>query len=131
MDWDDEYELLAAGGGNARPSFIDRVRNAPPDDDDDLDTAARPTVPLIQPDEPETPLEQLMRHWTNERHSPDILPAQEELLGNLLDHLRRQVGLFQLLSTLGDVIQRSDSRSQKRYSYSVEMHQHRKKNIFE
>jgi GINS complex subunit 4 len=42
-----------------------------------------------------------MRHWTNERHSPDILPAQEDLLGNLLDHLRRQVGLFSLLSRSG------------------------------
>lgn len=38
----------------------------------------------------ETPLEQLMRHWMNERHAPDILPAQEELLSGLLDHLRRQ-----------------------------------------
>ncbi len=39
----------------------------------------------------ETPLEQLIRHWMNERNAPDILPAQEFLLNRLLDHLRRQV----------------------------------------
>ena len=40
-----------------------------------------------------TPLEQLTRHWMNERHAPDILDAQEDLLTSLLDHLRRQVRL--------------------------------------
>jgi len=95
MDWDDEYNLLADGGGNAGPSFIDRVQRAPAGDDD-LNHVARPAPadPFIQPHNLGTPLEQLMRHWTNERHSPDILPAQEELLANLLDHLRRQVGGF-------------------------------------
>lgn len=92
MDWDDEYDLLATGGGNTGPSFIDRVRNAPTDDDEsDRVVRSVPAAPFLQPDTPETPLEQLMRHWTNERHCPDILPAQEELLANLLDHLRRQV----------------------------------------
>lgn len=43
-----------------------------------------------------TPLEQLTRHWMNERHAPDILAAQEDLLTNLLDHLRRQVRLKRL-----------------------------------
>ena len=92
MDWDAEYDLLAVGGGNAGPSLIDRIRN-PPADNNDFDHVARP-VPaalFVQPEEPDTPLEQLMRHWTNERHAPDILPAQEDLLANLLDHLRRQV----------------------------------------
>ena len=42
----------------------------------------------------ETPLEQLIRHWMNERNAPDILPAQEFLLTRLLDHLRRQVRIF-------------------------------------
>ena len=42
----------------------------------------------------ETPLEQLIRHWMNERNAPDILPAQEFLLNRLLDHLRRQVRIF-------------------------------------
>jgi len=96
MDWDDEYDLLAADGGNAGASSIDRVRNAPADNGDHV---ARP-VPAalsVQPGEPDTPLEQLMRHWTNERHAPDILPAQEELLANLLDHLRRQSETVQLL----------------------------------
>ncbi|THV03908.1 GINS complex, Sld5 component [Dendrothele bispora CBS 962.96] len=45
----------------------------------------------------ETPLQKLMRHWMNERHAPDILPAQEELLASLLDHIRRQSEAVQLL----------------------------------
>ncbi|KAF5369373.1 hypothetical protein D9758_002788 [Tetrapyrgos nigripes] len=45
----------------------------------------------------ETPLQKLMRHWINERHAPDILPAQEELLASLLDHIRRQSDAVQLL----------------------------------
>jgi GINS complex subunit 4 len=87
MDWDDEYDLQAAGGGAAGPSFIDRARYAIPDEDEDEDI-----IPVLPAATNETPLEQLVRHWTNERHAPDILPAQEELLTNLLDHLRRQVG---------------------------------------
>jgi hypothetical protein len=46
---------------------------------------------LFEDDAAETPLEQLTRHWLNERFAPDLLPAQEALLTNLLDHLRRQV----------------------------------------
>ena len=41
---------------------------------------------------PETLFQQLVRHWLNERHAPDILPVQAEVLGALLDHIRRQVG---------------------------------------
>jgi hypothetical protein len=55
----------------------------------------RERAELLPEEEPKgTPLEQLTRHWMNERHAPDILPAQENLLAHLLDHLRRQVGLF-------------------------------------
>ena len=42
----------------------------------------------------ETLFQQLVRHWLNERHAPDILPAQTEILGSLLDHIRRQVRRF-------------------------------------
>ena len=71
MNWDEEYE------------------QAPPpprrtDSSDDIN-------PFLLQSTPETPLEQLTRHWLNERHAPDILPAQEELLSGMLDHLRRQV----------------------------------------
>jgi len=53
---------------------------------------------LLPEEEPKgTPLEQLTRHWMNERHAPDILPAQENLLASLLDHLRRQSEAVQLL----------------------------------
>ncbi|KAG6906787.1 hypothetical protein DXG01_012120 [Tephrocybe rancida] len=99
MDWDEEYDLLAArGAAPGRSTFIDRARNASPDDDDVAIAAARPVdVPLILPVEEETPLQQLMRHWTNERNCPDILPAQEELLVTVLDHIRRQSQTVQLL----------------------------------
>jgi hypothetical protein len=42
----------------------------------------------------ETLFQQLVRHWLNERHAPDILPVQAEVLGALLDHIRRQVRQF-------------------------------------
>ncbi|TEB26489.1 GINS complex, Sld5 component [Coprinellus micaceus] len=67
--------------------------------DADADTgpaAARPAAPL-QEEEPQTPLQQMMRHWVNERHAPDILPAQEGLMMGLLDHLRRQTRSVQVL----------------------------------
>jgi GINS complex subunit 4 len=92
MDWDEEYDLLSRTG--AGPSFIDRARNASPDDDFNV-----PIVPAVappyfqQPTPDETPLEQLIRHWMNERHAPDILPAQDVLLSTLLDHIRRQVSI--------------------------------------
>ncbi|KAF7313322.1 DNA replication complex GINS protein SLD5 [Mycena chlorophos] len=61
------------------------------DDDDDV------PMPEIDLDDEETPLEKLTRHWMNERHAPDILPAQDVLLGTILDHLRRQSDTIQLL----------------------------------
>ncbi|KAL1742960.1 hypothetical protein HDZ31DRAFT_42031 [Schizophyllum fasciatum] len=36
------------------------------------------------------PVAQLTRYWMNERHAPDLLPAQVELLNSVLDHIRRQ-----------------------------------------
>ena len=89
MDWDEEYELLR-GGRIAGPSSIDRPRQAALDDLD-RDVPMPIAAPSLQPAEEETPLQQLIRHWTNERHAPDILPAQEDLLMSVLDHIRRQV----------------------------------------
>jgi hypothetical protein len=86
---------------NAMPSLIDRARSssAMAIDEDDEDTqgfrssstAVNPGGMALDIGVSDTPLEQLMRHWLNERHSPEILPAQDVLLGNLLDHVRRQV----------------------------------------
>jgi hypothetical protein len=73
------------------------------DDDEDLPMAgalARPAVVAPGPialdfgAPPETLFQQLVRHWLNERHAPDILPVQAEVLGALLDHIRRQVRQF-------------------------------------
>ncbi|THG97396.1 hypothetical protein EW026_g4591 [Hermanssonia centrifuga] len=79
----------------AGPSFIDRVRNAAADDDVPIRDDFGPI--LAQDIAEETSLQQLIRHWTNERHAPDILPAQEHLLGRLLDHIRKQSDDVQLL----------------------------------
>lgn len=85
---------------NARPgpSVIDRSlntrnvsdvpRRAP--DRMDLDTA---TLEFPSPDiSEETDMQQLLRHWQNERHAPEILQSQDALLGRILDQIRRQVG---------------------------------------
>lgn len=69
--------------------FQNRLRNAPHDDND----VPMPVAPrLLEEDEEETPLQQLIRHWMNERHAPDILPVAGDVLAGLLDHIRRQVG---------------------------------------
>ncbi|PBK98591.1 hypothetical protein ARMGADRAFT_1026555 [Armillaria gallica] len=69
--WDDEHTLLATSSKGGALDFLNLDVPAP--------TAA------------ETPLSELIRHWMNERHAPTILAAQEQLLGLLLDHIRRQV----------------------------------------
>jgi GINS complex subunit 4 len=86
-------------GTGSGPSFIDRARGAPDDNDGDggmdVDGGERDAFDA-RFDEPYdrtqgSALQQLFRAWTNERHAPDILPAQDALLGGLLDHIRRQV----------------------------------------
>lgn len=67
------------------------------DDDEDLPMPATGPIDPIALDfggpepAPETLFQQLIRHWLNERHAPDILPMQAEVLSALLDHIRRQV----------------------------------------
>jgi len=106
-DWDAEYDAaMARAGVQTTLSFIDRARNAPPDDHGlELDSDVPMLGPtnndgsryFLQPEVAETALQKLMRHWMNERHAPDILPAQEVLLGELLDHIRKQSDTVQLL----------------------------------
>jgi GINS complex subunit 4 len=62
------------------------VRMVPP-----AETTHPQGIVSLEPEREETPLELLTRHWVNERHAPEILPAQEALLSSILDHLRRQV----------------------------------------
>lgn len=66
-------------------AFQERLRQAPRDEED-------ADAPPFLLEEEETPLQQLIRHWMNERHAPDILPNEGELLAGLLDHIRSQVG---------------------------------------
>ncbi|KAI0764156.1 GINS complex Sld5 component [Trametes elegans] len=88
--WDDDFDAPMAG-----PSFVDRARGA--EDDDDLHIPNPRPAFLAQDIAEETPFQQLIRHWMNERHSPDILPGQEMLLGRLLDHIRKQSNDVELL----------------------------------
>ncbi|THH28857.1 hypothetical protein EUX98_g5334 [Antrodiella citrinella] len=69
----------------------------PPARDVDADDMPAPARIVAPRDLVETPFQQLTRHWMNERHAPDILPAQEALLGRLLDHIRKQTNDVQLL----------------------------------
>ncbi|KAH9939770.1 GINS complex Sld5 component [Epithele typhae] len=81
-------------------SFVDRARGAPDDDDYPIDDAfPRSSVARALPQDSaeETPFQQLIRHWMNERHAPDILPGQEMLLGRLLDHISKQSSDVELL----------------------------------
>ncbi|PBK98596.1 hypothetical protein ARMGADRAFT_1075426 [Armillaria gallica] len=75
MDWDDEYTLLATSSKGGALDFLN------------LDAPA--------PTEAEMLLPELVRHWMNERHVRTILAAQEQLLGLLLDHIRRQTDTVQ------------------------------------
>lgn len=90
IDNDDFFTNLDRPGRAAHNhAFQERLRQAPRDDDG-AETPDAP--PFIFEEEEETPLQQLIRHWMNERHSPDILPNEGELLAGLLDHIRSQVG---------------------------------------
>lgn len=97
---DDEEDVhffrnYASGAANApsrRTGPTAPRRSASPNPfDSDADGPARHFND--QADEEETPLQQLIRHWMNERHAPDLLPAQQVLLAGLLDHIHRQVRL--------------------------------------
>ncbi|TFK94534.1 GINS complex Sld5 component [Polyporus arcularius HHB13444] len=94
FDWDDDFNAPIAG-----PSFVDRARNAPEDDDFPIadDFGGGRAGILAQDVAEDTPFQQLIRHWLNERHAPDILPGQELLLGRLLDHIRKQSNDVELL----------------------------------
>jgi len=87
--------------------FVNRARNAspsPPPREDfafaDLDDAQ------------ELPLQKLIRYWMNERHAPDILPIQAELLAGILDHIHKQVRRLSTISPLH--IEDADPFSYKR-----------------
>jgi GINS complex subunit 4 len=102
FDWDADpfdTEMGDATGtaGRSGSSFMARAQAAALDDDDHaMDADADGDRPRFPEEdwgvpEQETALQALTRHWTNEKHAPDILPAQDVLLAGLLDHIRRQV----------------------------------------
>ncbi|TFK21703.1 GINS complex, Sld5 component [Coprinopsis marcescibilis] len=107
-NWGREYEnrsgffndALDVGQGPANPP-----RQAGFNLDEDIDVAMQPAGAVAPPrrlventeEVEQTPLQTMIRHWMNERHSPDILPAQEALLAGLLDHLRSQTRNIQIL----------------------------------
>ena len=77
-------------------SFLQRMQAAM-DDDDDVDVA--PSNNAMDLDTPRgTKIQELMRHWLNERSAPEILQCQTQLLNGLLDFVADQVRfhLYQL-----------------------------------
>ncbi|KAF9034455.1 GINS complex, Sld5 component [Hymenopellis radicata] len=96
MDWEEEYNATRSSGSTTlvASSASSGARAT------DINTRRAPSPDAMSIfDEPAatTPLQQLIRHWMNERHAPTILPAQEQLLGFLLDHIRRQTDTVQAL----------------------------------
>ena len=91
IDWDITKEEF--GKHIAGQYSIERAQKNYPEEDFWGIGGGGPEVPNIIPQEiaEETSLQKLIRYWMNERHAPDILPAQEMLLGRLLDHIRKQV----------------------------------------
>ncbi|KAF4583922.1 GINS complex subunit [Pleurotus pulmonarius] len=112
-DWDEEYDRTFGAGqsavasGSAAPAnpFLERIRDAARDVDDiDIDELMAPAGVQAgvfdlgdSSAQRESPIQQLIRHWMNERHAPDILPIQEQLLASILDHIRRQSEAVQLI----------------------------------
>ena len=80
LDDDEDLPMPAAG-----PAAHDNLYDA---------AAAAGPIALDFGAPPETLFQQLVRHWLNERHAPDLLPVQAEVLSALLDHIRRQVRIF-------------------------------------
>jgi len=86
-DWD-----MDADTNLHRDSFVSMARNAP--------ASPPPAFSFLnEEDQEEMPLQKLIRHWINERHAPDIMPMQAELLSGLLDHIRKQSSTVHLLRT--------------------------------
>jgi hypothetical protein len=82
LNLNDDWDM--AGTKLDRDSFVSLARNAPP--------SPPPALSFLdQDDQEEIPLQKLIRHWINERHAPDIMPIHAELLGTVLDHIRKQV----------------------------------------
>ncbi|KAJ7904990.1 hypothetical protein B0H13DRAFT_2509863 [Mycena leptocephala] len=77
-NWEAEYNRPNTSNAVSGPSIPRRAESALLERDDE-------------------PMPDLTRHWMNERHAPDILPAQDVLLSSLLDHIRLQSDTIQLL----------------------------------
>ena len=80
-DWD-----MDTSSSLNQTDFVNRARNASPS------PPPREDFAFTDPDDAqELPLQKLIRCWMNERHAPDILPIQAELLAGILDHIHKQV----------------------------------------
>lgn len=110
VDWEAEYQsgrLLSRTADGDDEMLVDTqddptARTFFTDDDDGADfLQAGPSTG--------TPIQQLTRHWMNERHSPDILPSQPELLGSVLDHIRQQVCITSPYPMSGGSLSKSDA----------------------
>ncbi|KAK7681800.1 hypothetical protein QCA50_015147 [Cerrena zonata] len=97
FDWDAEEDDFFAGPSVRSRQAVDEDFPIPDDFADPVPGFGDPIGLIPQDTAEETNFQQLIRHWMNERHSPDILPGQEVLLGNLLDHIRKQTDDVQLL----------------------------------
>ena len=92
-NYDSDGDWSMPGPSRTRPSTRPQQRDTWGMDVDPPPAPAHTNMRDVLPQElaEETPFQQLIRHWMNERHAPDVLHAQEVLLGRLLDHIKKQV----------------------------------------
>ncbi len=62
--------------------------------DVDMELGERAREGVMRREEEESDVQKLLRCWRNERHAPDILPTKDQLLGDILDSIRRQARSF-------------------------------------
>lgn len=97
----------SGGKAGQQTSFVERLQAVANDDDSDrtlveqvnmdVDVEGQAREGVLNRERNETDVQKLLRAWQDERHAPDILPAKDVLLGNVLDSIRRQVCVSELL----------------------------------
>ena len=102
-DWD-----MDASASLDQADFVARAGNASPSPPPPQESFAFTDLDDAQ----ELPLQKLIRYWMNERHAPDILPIQAELLAGILDHIHKQVCCLSIVRVLH--IEEADLFSYKR-----------------
>jgi hypothetical protein len=100
MDSDDEFALPAPIGqhrGNGNGRLQQPPARAPRNADldlDNMDMEDQLDAGAGQKQEQENQIQQLMRHWMDERNAPELLHFKDKLVDQVMHSLEAQVGPF-------------------------------------